>query len=80
MVMSPRTCALRWARTGSLPSHLLHHAHQRHDADDEAYYERSHTQRPLDLLLQGSNHSNHRRGYADDGLENVVDVEVGAHG
>ena len=62
------------ARTRSLPPHLLHHAHQRDDADDQAYYEGCHTQRPLDLLLQGSNHANLRRRYADDSLENGVDV------
>ncbi len=73
---SPPLMAYTLSRTRSLPPHLLHHAHQRHDADDQAYYERSHTQRPLDLLLQGGNHANHWRGYADDGLENVVDVEV----
>jgi hypothetical protein len=67
------------SRDGSrLAAHLADHAEKRHQADQETDDEGRNAERPLDLLLEGSDDADQRRGDADDGLEDVVEVEGAA--
>ena len=64
----------------STTAKFFEHAHERHHADSQADAERRHTQVPFDLLLERRDHTHHRRGDANDGFGNVVDVDGLAHG
>ncbi|MEX1048152.1 MAG: hypothetical protein WED15_01395, partial [Akkermansiaceae bacterium] len=59
-----------------LPRHRLH----RHDSHGQTHDQRGDPQVPFDLFLERRDHANHRRGDANDGLGNVVEVDGRAHG